>query len=119
MQTDTWVETAGDRRIRDRERMRNRATSYFATVFDRTQNGCWSWTDLSGNPREGLRHWSDVRDFRRKQGVFLAETLSYCSRFCCRNPRKVFGTRTVQEDRAREDATDQFMCEGISSSHRR
>ncbi|MBK1666538.1 hypothetical protein CKO28_00590 [Rhodovibrio sodomensis] len=92
------------RRMKARARASQRARALEGPFghFDR-----FVWTDKQGRRRTRLSSWSDVFDYRAC-AERTADHLAVCSCTMCGNPRRHFGSRTLQEQRACADTREQL-----------
>lgn len=70
------------------------------------------WRDLRGQWRTGPVDWDDIFALRHDFAVRNHDHLARCSCGMCRNPRRLWGERTLQERRA-EDSFRREMAESF------
>lgn len=99
---DRYLEKKRERRIRDFQRMVQRA--YLVISLWRpepNQDSCWC-----------PRTWDELIKSRRRQARRFADNLRVCSCFACGNPRRHWG-RTYKEIRQFVAANEQLIDEGF------
>ncbi len=92
MSDDKWHEPLRARRIRDRDRLLNRAAGMAKAFYPQPVPG----TDYST--------WEGVFARRRTYGVHTADNRTLCSCAGCGNPRRWFGSLKRHEIRADDKA---------------
>ena len=73
----------------------------------------YPWVDRRGRTRTADCTWDDTFERRWCWSVGHADNLAVCSCWGCGNPRRHFGTATMQERRFGADADCQMAEEGL------
>jgi hypothetical protein len=108
------------RRIRDRHRMLFRAYNHFKCegtepFLCTDPEPTFRWIDNQGRHHIGIEDWDAVRENRMVHAVRAADNGALCSHYCCGNPRRWFGKRTMQEIRDSGRSSNEIGEEGIGT----